>query len=112
MRFNQWNLLFSQIADCAFWAELVPKSGENEADHDELPQLEGDETDVYSFGIMLLEVISGKLPCSEGHGSLLNWVILYWIIILLYHGQIDIFILSHVFYFYKTFILSGCGIPD
>lgn len=32
------------------------------------------EKNVYDFGIMLLEIISGKLPQSEEQGNLVNWV--------------------------------------
>ncbi|KAL3522496.1 hypothetical protein ACH5RR_015330 [Cinchona calisaya] len=67
----------AKIADCGFWAEFVPKSGENEADNSELPPLQDDETDVYNFGVLLLEVISGKLPYSEEHVPLLNWAAEY-----------------------------------
>ncbi|CAI8590997.1 unnamed protein product [Vicia faba] len=31
------------------------------------------DTNVYDFGILLLEIISGKLPHSEEQGSLVNW---------------------------------------
>lgn len=32
------------------------------------------ESNVYDFGILLLEIISGKLRHSEEQGSLVNWV--------------------------------------
>lgn len=32
------------------------------------------ETNVYNFGVLLLEIISGKLPYSEEQGNLVNWV--------------------------------------
>ncbi|XP_057433004.1 protein MALE DISCOVERER 2 isoform X2 [Lotus japonicus] len=31
------------------------------------------ETNVYNFGVLLLEIISGKLPYSEEQGNLVNW---------------------------------------
>lgn len=66
----------AKIADVGFWAELVAKSknpGENESEHSELPPLADVETNVYSFGMLLLETISGKLPYSEDQGLLMNW---------------------------------------
>lgn len=73
-KLNQLNLWRSQIADIAFWDEFVKKSAEHEGQQLEYPLLEDEESDVYNFGLLLLEVISGKLPYSEEHGSLLNWV--------------------------------------
>jgi hypothetical protein len=32
------------------------------------------DNNVYDFGILLLEIISGKLPQSEEQGNLVNWV--------------------------------------
>lgn len=32
------------------------------------------ESNIYNFGILLLEIISGKLPYSEEQGFLVNWV--------------------------------------
>jgi len=32
------------------------------------------ETNVYSFGVLMLEIISGKLSDSEEEGSILKWV--------------------------------------
>lgn len=39
----------------------------------ELP-LADPESNVYNFGILMLETISGKLPFSEEQGFLVNWV--------------------------------------
>ncbi|KAK2438259.1 putative inactive receptor protein kinase [Trifolium repens] len=39
----------------------------------ELPPQQGPETDVYNFGVLLLEIISAKLPYSEEQGHLVNW---------------------------------------
>jgi hypothetical protein len=39
-----------------------------------LPPQQGPETDVYNFGVLLLEIISAKLPYSEEQGHLVNWV--------------------------------------
>jgi hypothetical protein len=34
----------------------------------------GLDQNVYDFGILLLEIISGKLPQSEEQGNLVHWV--------------------------------------
>lgn len=69
--------LLSQIVERDFWAELALKpkvSGENESEHSELCPSSDPETNVYSFGLLLLEIISGKLPYSKEQGPLLSWV--------------------------------------
>ncbi|PIN08779.1 Serine/threonine protein kinase [Handroanthus impetiginosus] len=65
----------AKIADISFWAELISKSKnpENESEHSELPPPADVETNVHSFGILLLEIISGKLPYSDEQGHLINW---------------------------------------
>lgn len=68
---------FSQIAEISFGTGASSKSkisGENDSEHSELPPFSDPETNVYSFGIMLLEIISGKLPNKEEQGPLVNWV--------------------------------------
>ncbi|KAK6133521.1 hypothetical protein DH2020_032735 [Rehmannia glutinosa] len=70
----------AKIGDISFWAELVAKSekpAENESDDSELPPLADVETNVHSFGMLLLETISGKLPYSEDQGLLMNLVAKY-----------------------------------
>ncbi|KAL8511595.1 hypothetical protein ACS0TY_018126 [Phlomoides rotata] len=70
----------AKIADIKFWAELVAKSKnptENESEHSEVQaHAHGVETNVYSFGVLLLEIISGKLPYSE-EPCLINWAVPY-----------------------------------
>lgn len=40
-----------------------------------LPPLADPETNIYSFGILMLEIISGKLPyCEEKELSIEKWV--------------------------------------
>ncbi|KAL1567415.1 protein MALE DISCOVERER 2-like [Salvia divinorum] len=66
----------AKVADIGFWRELIAKSknpAENKSEHSELPPLADAETNVYSFGILMLETISGKLPYSEEQGLLMNW---------------------------------------
>lgn len=73
-------LVLCQIAEISFWAECLPKStmsDENDTEHSELPPPEDPETNVYCFGLLLLELISGKVPYSEEQRTLLNWVINY-----------------------------------
>lgn len=70
----------AKIIEFAFWAECYKKSkvpGEKESEHSELPPTKDPETNVYSFGLVLLEVISGKLVYSEDCGDLLNWASQY-----------------------------------
>ncbi|KAJ4977447.1 hypothetical protein NE237_002553 [Protea cynaroides] len=69
----------AKIGELSFWSEFCKKSKnsvEDELEHSELPHLADPETDVYNFGILLLEIISGKLPYSE-EGSLVNWAAEY-----------------------------------
>ncbi|XP_052202647.1 protein MALE DISCOVERER 2-like isoform X2 [Diospyros lotus] len=70
----------AKIAEIGFWAESSSKSknsGENGLLHFELPLISDPETNVYSFGVLLLEIISGKLPYSEEQGPLVNWAAEY-----------------------------------
>ncbi|GER24508.1 leucine-rich repeat protein kinase family protein, partial [Striga asiatica] len=66
----------AKIADVGFWLELVVKSknkGESDSEHSELPPLADVETNVHSFGVLLLEIVSGMLPHSPEKGNLTNW---------------------------------------
>ncbi|KAM1108164.1 hypothetical protein ACFX2I_004867 [Malus domestica] len=70
----------AKIAEICFWAEAIRKpknSSDDDKEHSVLPPLADPETNVYSFGVMLLEIISGKLQNSEEHGSLLYWASAY-----------------------------------
>ncbi|CAK9152617.1 unnamed protein product [Ilex paraguariensis] len=71
----------AKIVEISFWKEFLSKSkisGESESGHSELPPFGDPETNVYSFGILLLEIISGKLPHSEDQGPLVNWAAEYF----------------------------------
>ncbi|XVF27483.1 hypothetical protein REPUB_Repub14bG0111300 [Reevesia pubescens] len=60
--------------------EAAPKSkslGDGESKHSEFPPIVDPELNVYSFGILLLEIISGKLPYSEEQGPLERWAVHY-----------------------------------
>ncbi|XVF40320.1 hypothetical protein PTKIN_Ptkin01aG0104100 [Pterospermum kingtungense] len=52
-------------------------SGDGESPHSELPPFVDIEVNVYSFGILLLEIISGKLPYSDEQGPLEKWAVQY-----------------------------------
>ncbi|KAF2303210.1 hypothetical protein GH714_014654 [Hevea brasiliensis] len=61
------------IAEISFLPQDSSKSkssGDNESAHSTLPLLDIVEINVYCFGILLLEIISGKLQYSEEQGSL------------------------------------------
>ncbi|KAI7746994.1 hypothetical protein M8C21_016302 [Ambrosia artemisiifolia] len=65
-----------KVAEMDFWRDLVSKeklSPVSESEHSALPPLIDTETNVYSFGILMLEIISGKLPNSDEQGPLVAW---------------------------------------
>ncbi|KAI6705403.1 hypothetical protein NL676_008365 [Syzygium grande] len=62
------------------WSGFLSKSknaDEDKSEHSELPPPADPETDVYNFGVMLLEIISGKLPYSDDQGPLVDWASQY-----------------------------------
>ncbi|XP_077224454.1 protein MALE DISCOVERER 2-like isoform X2 [Tasmannia lanceolata] len=69
----------AKIVENSFWKDFVTKakmSGEEDMDPSELPST-NPESNVYSFGVLLLEIISGKLPYSEEQGFLVDWAAEY-----------------------------------
>ncbi|XP_035843430.1 protein MALE DISCOVERER 2 isoform X6 [Helianthus annuus] len=69
-----------KVAEMGFWNDLVSKaklSADSESEHSALPPLIDTETNVYSFGILMLEIISGKLPYSEQQEPLVAWAAQY-----------------------------------
>lgn len=64
-----------KVAEMNFWRDLTPKSKAS-ADS-ELPPLIDMETNVYCFGVLMLEIISGKLPYSNEQGPLVPWATQY-----------------------------------
>ncbi|KAK1378591.1 Protein MALE DISCOVERER 2 like [Heracleum sosnowskyi] len=66
----------AKIAEVGFWNEIQYKSrvsAENESKHCDLPPPADTETDVYNFGVLLLEIVSGRLSYSKQQGHLVNW---------------------------------------
>ncbi|CAN1283657.1 Protein MALE DISCOVERER 1 [Linum perenne] len=72
----------AKIAEVSFMSQAASKAkpaGENESEHSELPPPSGDpQTNVYSFGVLLLEIVSGKLPNSEKDGPIEKWAAGYF----------------------------------
>ncbi|KAK4421154.1 protein MALE DISCOVERER 2 [Sesamum alatum] len=66
----------AKIADISFWAELVGKL-KNTVDIDSAHSVQRPhadvETNIHSFGILLLEIITGRPPYSEEEGNLMIW---------------------------------------
>ncbi|KAF7840337.1 protein MALE DISCOVERER 2-like [Senna tora] len=63
----------AKAAEMTFGKQVASKtkaSEENGSSQSELPPTSDPETNVYNFGILLLEIISGKLPYSEEQGHL------------------------------------------
>ncbi|XP_044461200.1 protein MALE DISCOVERER 2-like [Mangifera indica] len=70
----------AKVAEVSFPSQSVLQSkvsGENSVGKSELPPVADPETNVYNFGILLLELISGKLPYSDEHGPIEKWAAEY-----------------------------------
>lgn len=67
----------AKIIDRNMWHEIEERKDmtEDSDPSDSAPVDPG--SNVYSFGIIMLETISGKLPHSEDQGSILNWATEY-----------------------------------
>jgi hypothetical protein len=66
---------FLQIVDMSVWHELMSegkqrRNGDRVDHHEQV--CAGLAGNVYSFGVLLLEIISGKLPHYSEHGSSLD----------------------------------------
>lgn len=67
---------YFQVAEFDFWKEFVAKGkipDDDDSNRSELP-LADTESNVYNFGVLMLEVVSGKVPHCEEQGSIVNWV--------------------------------------
>ncbi|KAE8688259.1 putative LRR receptor-like serine/threonine-protein kinase [Hibiscus syriacus] len=51
----------------------LKSSGDGKSEHSELPPVVDQELNVYSFGVLLLEIISGKLAHSDEQGPIEKW---------------------------------------
>ncbi|CAN1166214.1 Protein MALE DISCOVERER 1 [Linum perenne] len=70
----------AKVAEVPFLSQAAMKaklSCEDDSEHSELPAMIDPETNVYSFGLIILEVITGKLPYSEREGSIEKWAAEY-----------------------------------
>ncbi|KAL2253146.1 UNVERIFIED_CONTAM: Protein MALE DISCOVERER 2, partial [Sesamum indicum] len=72
----------AKIADISFWAELVGKlkntnTVDTESAHSVQRPHADVETNIHSFGILLLEIITGRPPYSEEEGNLMIWAAQY-----------------------------------
>lgn len=57
------------------WKEFVHKKKSVEEDSDvTISTCSDPEKNVYEFGLLLIEIISGKPTYSNTHGFILNWV--------------------------------------
>ncbi|KAK8472553.1 hypothetical protein PHAVU_002G238900 [Phaseolus vulgaris] len=67
----------AKISEIAFGKSVLSQANTpgHESQKSDLPPQADPETDVYNFGVLLLEIISGKLPYSEEHGHLANWAV-------------------------------------
>ncbi|MQL75448.1 hypothetical protein Taro_007827 [Colocasia esculenta] len=69
----------AKIADVGFWKEFIAKQkldGDDFSDISESPSTHTG-SNIYDFGILILEIISGRHPHSEEQGSILNWAVEY-----------------------------------
>ncbi|KAH9749046.1 protein MALE DISCOVERER 2 [Citrus sinensis] len=65
----------AKVAEICFTTIALPKSKvSDDIENSVLPPLADPETNIYSFGILMLEIISGKLPyCEEKELSIEKW---------------------------------------
>ncbi|PWA89208.1 leucine-rich repeat protein kinase family protein [Artemisia annua] len=66
-----------KVAEMGFWKDLISKPKDSESIHSALPPPIDTETNVYYFGVLMLEIITGKLPYSDHQGPLVAWAAQY-----------------------------------
>ncbi|XP_058110361.1 inactive receptor-like serine/threonine-protein kinase At2g40270 isoform X2 [Magnolia sinica] len=67
----------AKISEFTFWNEVTTvKKRSNDTELSNMSPSEL-EHNVYSFGVVLLEMMSGKLPFSENEGQLIDWALDY-----------------------------------
>lgn len=67
----------AKVSDFSFWNDLTAsKFGSASAELLENPSVDP-ESDVCSFGVMLVEIITGRIPYSTEDGLLADWVFQY-----------------------------------
>ncbi|CAN1230027.1 Protein MALE DISCOVERER 1 [Linum grandiflorum] len=69
----------AKIVEVPFLSQAASRAEEQQDDseHSELPAMADPETNVYSFGVIVLEVLTGKLPYSEKDGPIEKWAAKY-----------------------------------
>ncbi|KAL5772216.1 hypothetical protein ACOSQ2_012140 [Xanthoceras sorbifolium] len=67
----------AKIAEISFTSQPKSKHSNDNEENSVLPPLTDPDTNIYSFGILLLEIISGKLQYSEEQGHLEKWAAEY-----------------------------------
>lgn len=67
----------AKISDFGFWNEVTAtKMGPGNTQLLETPLVDP-ESNVYSFGLILFEIITGRLPYSVGNGFVVDWILDY-----------------------------------
>ncbi|XP_027933771.1 protein MALE DISCOVERER 2-like isoform X2 [Vigna unguiculata] len=67
----------AKVAEVTFRHIVSPENSGDSKKSDDGPSEENIETNIYNFGELLLEIISGKLSYSEEHGNLVDWAATY-----------------------------------
>ncbi|XP_024989115.1 protein MALE DISCOVERER 1-like [Cynara cardunculus var. scolymus] len=63
----------AKVADMSFWREFESKAKRPEGNESMQRSPADKETNIYSFGVFLLEIISGKHPYSDKQEPLVTW---------------------------------------
>ncbi|XP_023737099.1 protein MALE DISCOVERER 2 [Lactuca sativa] len=64
----------AKVADLSFWKEFSQKEKISGANKSKCVVTPDKESNIYSFGVLLLEIISGKHPYSDKQEPLVTWV--------------------------------------